>query len=191
MTLTTRHQWLIGLGLVLLLIMTRGHHVASVAALPSASWAIFFLAGVYLSSRWAFPALLAGAGLLDFAAVTWGGVSSFCISPAYGFLLPAYGALWLAGRWYARCYSFQWRTLMPLGVSLLGGATLCELLSSGGFYFLSGRFAEPTLAEFGGRLLQYFPGMLTNLLVYVGGAALIHLAVVALRDVVKRHQAAG
>ncbi|WP_234406193.1 hypothetical protein [Methylobacillus glycogenes] len=54
---------------------------------------MFFLAGVYLRPVWAFPALLALAGGLDLAAVTWGGVDNFCTSPAYGFLLPAYGTL--------------------------------------------------------------------------------------------------
>lgn len=188
MHLDIRQQWMIGLGLVVLMVMTRGHHFASVAALPAASWAVFFLAGVYLRSVWVFPALLAAAGLLDVAAITWGGVSSFCVTPAYAFLMPAYGALWLAGRWYAGRHSEQWRSLIALGASVLLGALICELLSSGGFYFLSGRFAQPGLTEFGNRLLQYFPASLSNLVCYVGLATLIHVAGVHRPRALRRHR---
>jgi hypothetical protein len=115
---------------------------------------------------------LALAGGLDFAAVTWGGVSNFCTSPAYPFLIPAYGSLWLAGR----CYSFGVQALPKLGASLLGGSMLAELFSSGGFYFLSGRYAEPTLAEFGARLVKYYPHALETLAFWMGIAIVVHLA---------------
>lgn len=49
--------------------VTRGYHFTPLEHLPSASWAVFFLAGISLSSRWVFPAVLAEAALLDFAAV--------------------------------------------------------------------------------------------------------------------------
>ncbi|NOX09105.1 MAG: hypothetical protein GXP22_06405 [Gammaproteobacteria bacterium] len=155
------------------MVITRGHHFASLHDLPGASWAIFFLAGVYLRSAWALAGLFALTWLLDFSAYAWGGGSRFCFSPAYVFLLPAYSALWLAGHWYARQYQFEWRTLLPLVISVLLGAFACEVFSSGGFYFFSGRFAEPTLAEFGVRLLRYFPGYLQSLAFYVGIAAMI------------------
>jgi hypothetical protein len=176
MNLKKSHQILIGLVLVALMIATRGHHFASITHLPSASWAVFFLAGVYLRPVWAFAGLLALAGGLDFAAVTWGGVSNFCTSPAYPFLLPAYGSLWLAGRWFAKHYSFGVQALPRLGASLLGGAVLAELFSSGGFYFFSGRYAEPTLAEFGMRLVKYFPHALETLAFWMGIAIVVHVA---------------
>jgi hypothetical protein len=176
LTLKKSHQLLIGLVLVALMIATRGHHFASITHLPSASWAVFFLAGVYLSPAWAFVGLLALAGGLDFAAVTWGGVSNFCTSPAYPFLIPAYGSLWLAGRWFAKHYSFGVQALPKLGASLLGGSMLAELFSSGGFYFLSGRYAEPTLAEFGARLVKYYPHALETLAFWMGIAIVVHLA---------------
>ncbi|OGI42131.1 MAG: hypothetical protein A2150_07430 [Candidatus Muproteobacteria bacterium RBG_16_64_11] len=174
LTLSTRHQAAIGLGLAALLIVTRGQHFASLHSLPGASWAVFFLAGIYLRPLWALPALLGLAWLLDFAAFTWGGASGFCLTPAYVFLLPAYSALWFAGRWYARRHCFTWRTLLPLGAAMLAGAAVCELFSSGGFYFFSGRFAEPNLAEFGVRLVKYFPSYLQSVGFYVGIAAVIH-----------------
>ncbi|MGR9107143.1 MAG: hypothetical protein ACU843_09465 [Gammaproteobacteria bacterium] len=172
---STSNQLTIGSILVLLIVATRGHHFASLTNLPGASWAAFFLAGIYLRPVAAFAGLLALTWILDFAAVRFGGVSSYCISPAYVFLLPAYGSLWLAGRWYAARHCFAWRSLGLLACAMLVGGLACELLSSGGFYLFSGRFAESSLAEFGGRLLQYFPPYLESLSFYVGVAALAHV----------------
>jgi hypothetical protein len=174
LTLSNRNQLIIGTVLVLLVIATRGQHFATLHSLPGASWAVFFLAGVYLRPRWALPGLLALTWMLDFAAYTWGGASGFCLTPAYVFLLPAYSALWFAGRWYAGRYRFEWRTLLPLGAAMLAGAAVCELFSSGGFYFFSGRFAEPTFAEFGARLVKYFPPYLQSVAFYAGIAAVVH-----------------
>jgi hypothetical protein len=102
LTLSKTNQIIIGIVLAVLIIATRGHHFASINSLPSASLAVFFLAGLYLRPTWVFPSLLALCAGLDFSAITYGGVSSFCVTPAYGFLLPAYGVMWLAGRWFAK-----------------------------------------------------------------------------------------
>lgn len=176
MNLDKRYQFWIGLALVALLAVTRGHHFATLENLPSASWAVFFLAGFYLRGAWAFTLLLGEAVFLDYAAITFGGVSSFCVTPAYGFLLPAYGVLWLAGRWFAARYRLAWSALLPFSAAFLLGAVASELFSSGGFYFFGGRFAEPTLAEFGARLTQYFPRMLSSFAFWIATATVIHLA---------------
>ncbi len=185
-----RTQLLVGLLLAMLMAVTRSHHAADLTHLPDASWAVFFLAGFYLPTL-AFGGLLALAALIDYVAITWGGVSSFCVSPAYGFLLPAYGALWLAGRRFADAYFASWQALKPLLTNLLLGAALCELISSGAFYFFSGRYAEPNLIEFGTRLLRYFPASLQAVLMYVGAAALIHLLVISLQLRQTRRQLPG
>ncbi len=174
---TTREPLWIGLALVTLMAATRGQHLAALDyPLPDASLALFFLAGFYLRPAWAFAALCAEALVIDLVAVTWGGVSGFCLSPAYVLLAPAYGVMWAAGRWYAGRYRFAWSTLGALAASLLGAAAVAELLASGGFYLFSGRFAEPSLLELGARLLSYFPTSLGALLLYVGLAALVHTA---------------
>lgn len=173
----------VGAVLALLLIATRGQHFATLHSLPGASWAVFFLAGVYLRPVWVLPALLAFVWGLDFTPHLLSGASlaeimnggqAFCLTPAYVFLLPAYAALWFAGRWYAGRHRFAWQTLLPLLAATFAGAAVCELFSSGGFYFFSGRFAEPTLAEFVGRLVTYFPRYLQSLAFYVGIAAVVH-----------------
>lgn len=171
---STRTQLTIGIVLALLMGVTRGYHFTPLEQLPSASWAVFFLAGVYLRSRWVFPALLAEAAALDFAAITWAGVSDFCVSPAYGFLLPAYGTLWLAGHWYANRHRDAVTTLIPLTLSVLVGAAVCEVISSGSFYFLSGRFGQTTVTQFAHNFTLYFPYSLSSLAFYVFIAGMIH-----------------
>ncbi len=176
LTLSTRNQITIGLMLALLMIITRGHHFASLHSLPGASWVIFFLAGVYLRPVGSLFIFFALSWWLDFAAYTWGGTSGFCLTPAYIFLLPAYSSLWLAGRWYANQHQMEWRTLIPFSLSIVAGLTFCELFSSGGFYFFSGRFEETTLIEFGQRLIAYFPLYIESFLFYIGIVVAIHTA---------------
>jgi hypothetical protein len=174
LTLSLRNQMAIGLLLILLMILTRSHHFASVHNLADASWVIFFLAGLYLRSAWPLPSFFVLSWWLDFAAYTWGGVSDFCLTPAYGFLLPAYASLWLAGRWYAKRYQFTGHTFLPLSVSIMTGLILCGLFSSGGFYFFSGRIADPNMGEFGEQLIKYFPLYVETFVFYMGIAIVIH-----------------
>lgn len=176
MQLEQRHQLGIGAGLAALILATHGHHFASLLHLPPATWAVFFLGGLYLKRAWVFAALLAEVVIIDYLAITQGGVSAFCVSAAYGFLLPAYGTLWLAGRWFAKHYRLSFKALPALLASLAASVTLAELFTSGGFYFFSGRFADTSLAEFGSRLAQYFPGTLEAFAFWIGIALLVHVA---------------
>ncbi len=183
LTLANRHQLMIGTVLALLIVTTRNEHFITLHTLPAASWAAFFLAGVYLRPLWVLPAMLAFVWGLDFfphlasgaslAEIVSGG-HAFCLTLAYFFLVPAYGALWFAGRWYAGQHRFQWRTLLPLVGAALAGVTLCEVISSGGFYFFSGRFADTTLVEFGSRLMRFFPASVQAFAFYLVSGAAVH-----------------
>jgi hypothetical protein len=180
--LNLRHQTLVGFLLTLLMLVTRGHHDFTPVHLPDASWAIFFLVGLYLRPGWLFPGFFLLAAGMDYVAITWGGVSSFCVTGAYLFLVPAYGALWFAGRSYTSWAALSRRDLAPLVLYALAGTLLCELISSGGFFFFSGRFVEPSLGEFAGRLATYLPGNLVNQTLYLGLAAVVHGLFSLLRD---------
>lgn len=175
-----RHQILLGLFLTALMAATRGQHLA-VLALPDASLAVFFLAGVWLRPAWTFPALFAASALIDAVAVTWGGVSPFCISPAYVLLVPAYAAPWAAGRWYAEHHRLAWSTLAPLVAAVLASGALAELFSTGGFYLFSGVFPDPTLEGLVMGLLKYLPTSLIHLAFYLGLAALAYLSLALVR----------
>lgn len=174
-SIAPRHQLLLGLALAALMAATRGQHFA-VLSLPDASLAVFFLAGVWLRPAWAFPALFAVSTLIDAAAVGWAGVGAACITPAYAMLVPADGALWAAGRWYAGPHRRAWSTLAPLiGAAALGG-TLSEVFSTGGYYLFSGAFAAPSMEGLVAGVLRYLPATLTHLAFYLGVAVLAWLA---------------
>lgn len=187
MQFNPRQQGVIAALLGVLVLATHGHHFASALNLPPATWVVFFAAGFYLRRAAVFAALLAEVVVLDYLAVTMGGVSSFCLSPAYGFMLPAYGGLWLAGRWFAQRYSFHVKALPALGASFAGGFTLAEMFSSGGFYFFSGRFAETSMSEFATRLVQYFPYSLQSFAFWVSVLAIVHIAFVLARGKSGQH----
>lgn len=188
MSLSKRSQMIIALFLICLMFVTRGHHFATLNHLPSASWAILFLAGFYISSKWMFPLLLIQAALMDFIVTTWGGVNSYCISPAYPLLIPAYGALWLAGRWYARHYQFNGKALLLLISTVVLATGISTVLSGGGFYFFSGRYAEPSLIEYAHRFVIYFPKNLSNMAFYLTIAVICQLAVTSVKGSQKHHQ---
>ena len=172
-------QTVIGAVLVALLVITRGHHLPEIKhLLPSASWAVFFLAGIYLRPAWALAGLLGLAAFVDYAAISRGGVSGFCVSPAYIALLPAYGLLWYAGRWYAGRHRFETATLLPLALTVFFATAACELITSGSFYLYSGYFTDSTLQEFAGRFIAYFPSSLRAMAFWIGTSALIHFVAV-------------
>ena len=170
---------LIGIALAALMAATRGQQLAPLGQhLPDASLAVFFLAGFYLGRVRVFLALFAFATLIDLTAVGWGGVSGYCLTPAYWLLVPAYGSVWAAGRWYGRRHQETAATLPVLAGALLVGGLASEAFASGGFYLFSGRFAEPSLVGFAHSLVDYLPGTLLTLFSYVGLAVLVHLSLV-------------
>jgi hypothetical protein len=169
-----RTQWLIGLFLALLMVVTRSHQISLQYHFYDASSAIFFLAGMYLAPRRVFIALCMLAAAIDWTAINAGGISNICITPAYAMLLPAYASLWAAGRWYKQHHRDTLMTLVPLFASAAAASFIAELFSSGGFYFLGGQFADVTLAGFIPRLVEYFPSMLRTMLMYVSLAAITH-----------------
>lgn len=168
--------------LVLLMVATRSQHFADATHLPDASWAVFFLAGILCGGWAALLGLLALAGTLDYAAIAHGGASAFCISPAYTMLVPAYGALYLGGQLYARWHRARVASLLPFTACAAAATVTCELLSSGGFYFLSGRFDSPSLAAFGERLLRYFPAVAESMAFYLLIAVIAYAAFALLRE---------
>lgn len=174
-TLSRRHSLGLAAALAALMAITRGSHFGSTALLPDASWAVFFLLGFYFRQRALLPLFLALAAGVDCLAVGQGGVDNYCLTPAYVFLLPAYASLWLAGRSFGARHRLELRTLPRFAVTAFAATFVCELVSSGSFYFLGGRFADASLHEFGSRLVQYFPLDLAGCALYLGCAAALHL----------------
>ncbi|HET6630680.1 MAG TPA: hypothetical protein VFG91_12965 [Woeseiaceae bacterium] len=174
-----RQQLAIGLILGGVMAATRFNHFGSPLSLPDASLAIFFLAGLYLGRPIWFPIFIAEAGLMDWAS-TAGGVSAWCVTPAYGFLIPTYAALWLAGRCYRRYARKEWRTLVPLCATLGAGLVSAFAISNGSFYLFSGYFAELAWDDYLRGVIGYFPAYAGYALVYTMLALCVHAAVLAL-----------
>ncbi len=173
MTACSRHtQTLIGLSLMAVMLATRFHHFGDALHLPDASWALFFLAGYYLSPLW-LAALMVQAVAIDVAAVGWMGVPDYCLTPAYGALQVAYLALWGGGRLAARQHADV------AGVARMGGIALASagiafLISNGSFYWLGGRVADTSLAQFGQTFVDYGPRFVAVMMLYLAVAALVH-----------------
>ena len=171
----------IALLLAVAMVATRFHHFGSAISLPDASLAIFFLAGFYLRSPLFFVAFFGEAALIDYVATTYAGVSDWCITPAYFFLVPAYAGIWFAGRWYATRHRQAWATLVPLVAALTVGTLAAFLISNASFYLLSGRFTDLSWIEYSARVAKYLPSYATSTFLYVSFAAFLHALMAAVR----------
>lgn len=143
---------------------------------PDASWAVFFLSGFYLYRFRAFALLLVEAVMIDYVATAHLGISSYCLSVAYLFVLPAYAALWFGGRWAARQWNVvTWRPIAWLALSVVVSATLCFALTNGSFYWLGGRHADANMSGWAANFAHWYPHFLAVPCVYVGLTVLVQL----------------
>jgi hypothetical protein len=155
--------------LVLLLAATRVNHFA---AIPDASWAVFFIGGFYLArwTRWAFPLLMVFAVLVDWIVIRSSGLD-----------------FWAGGMLLGRNYqSARWPVLAKGALLLVASVAVCHLLAQGGFYWTSRNVAEPTLAGWAQNYVQWFGPYLRTTAIYVALAAALQLAV---EQVLKLQQA--
>ncbi|BBD99164.1 hypothetical protein SAMIE_1026650 [Sphingobium amiense] len=167
----SRHDLALFGALVLVMLATRTHYVSNLVHLPDTSLASFFVLGFFVRRPWAFAGLFLLAVVIDFIMIGWLGRSSFCVTPAYWMLAPAYGTMWLAGRFGAERLGPVASALPLLLLLLVAAAFLSQLFSSGGFYFLGDRFADPSLAGFLPRLARHFPLTLYSTLLWSAVAA--------------------
>ena len=162
---------------------TRLHHFAAV---PDASWAVFFVGGFYLHrwTRWAFPLLMALAVAIDWIVISGSGIdfwAHYCVSPGYWALVPAHLAMWAGGWWLQRhARGANWRSLGLLAASVVVATAVCHLFAQGGFYWTSSAVAEPTVAGWWKNYTDWLPAYLRVTAMYVGIAALAHVALARL-----------
>lgn len=177
--------------LVLLMAATRYNHFGSTVSMPDASLAVFFLAGIFLARQgWlallAFAALLLEAGGVDYYATQIQGVSDWCITPAYWFLIPTYASLWLGGSWFAARQKNTWRGLAEFaGIAWLA-TTIAFFVSNISFYALSGRIADMGAVEYASGVAKYYLPYLGSSFIYLAVAALLYVLLIA-----GRKQSAG
>lgn len=157
--------------------LTRVPFAAGMLHLADASWAVFFVAGYYLAAqwRWMLPSLMALATGIDLIVTQHMGISDYCMTPAYAFLVPTHAALWLGGAWFASHAKPQASSLLTLFTASFAAISVAFLLSNGSFYWLGNRGAAPSMDGWISNMAIWFPTFLGVTMAYIGIAAAIHV----------------
>ena len=153
--------------LIFFLGLTRFNHFGSAIALPDASWAVFFLAGFWIQAKGLFPILILESVIVDYFAIQHG-VSGWCVSSAYAFLVPSYAALWFSGFYFRkRNQEMQWKTIGYFFIWVWLGVTTAFFISNESFYRLSGKFSQLNWFEFYRQVFVYYKAYLITTYLYV------------------------
>lgn len=169
----------IAAALVLLMAATRYSHFGSAVSLPDASYAVFFLGGLYLGRMRGALAMLAllllEAALVDYFAINFREVSGWCVTSAYSFLVFAYGALWFVGRWYAPRHNLTGKGLLGLFAAAVAAGSAAFVIANVSFYLLAGYFDSMSVAEFASRVAQYYGSYVAVAVLYIGVAVCVQM----------------
>lgn len=174
-----------------LLVLTRATHLGSALHLPDAAAAVFFLGGFYFAGSALFSTAAPGSqsrlrpslfwlffGIsvaLDFSLFFAGRTSGFCLTPGYLAMLPAYWILWQGGRLVARSRASGTQLLLTGALSWAAVGSVSYLLRNAAFYWFSGRYPDPNMAQYLERLSTYFLPFVTAPVVYLAAAAALHV----------------
>lgn len=163
--------------IALLMLLTRGSHVLTAVSLPDASLALFLLGGLLLGRAAWFVVFFMLASAIDFGAAAFDPWQAFCLTDGYWGLIPAYGALWLGGRWLAR----RADPFAPLAYAATALVTtfIAFVISTQTYYLFSGRFPNNGVQETIQHGWNYLPGYLGYAALYF---ALIWIAARLLRQ---------
>ena len=173
----TAQTTLVAIALLAVMAATRSHHFTSLLGPGDATLAAFFLGGLFLRRATWLALFLGMAGLIDFVAVQ-GGTSAWCITPGYALLAPAYGALWLAGRWSTGALRSPAGLLRSAGL-LAGAVAVFFVISNVGFYAFADAVAGMSAIDYALRVATYLPGYLVQAFAYSGAG--LALALVLMR----------
>lgn len=157
--------------LLFVLALTRVGHFGSVVSLPDASLAVFLLGGLWLGGMGYFATLMAAAFGIDVYLARTATEAGWCLTPAYWGLLPAYGVMWLAGRWLAR--RPQLPVLRFTGVAL-AAVGIAFLISNLTFWAFSGNFGDMSLPDYAAAVVKYFPPYLGSAALYLALGWAVH-----------------
>jgi hypothetical protein len=178
--LTSRNELMMGLLLLLILIVTRSgisrSHFGTHLNLPDASWAVFWLTGALTVKRWWPAVLMIACVAVDYWVIA-GGVSDYCFTPAYPFLIPAYFSLWAMGGWSRAQLPVRSTSILSAALSLFIGVSACFLISNLGFYLSSGYFGAMSALHYAQAVSRYFPHYLLTTSAYAVAGVLIHYVV--------------
>ena len=165
--------------LTLLMLATRTHHFASLNNLPSASIAIFFLAGMYLRNMKAFWFFYILSVTIDLASSYYRGQFGDCITSSYPALVLSYGAMFVVG-YYSRpnWQKNSWQiNIIKMALALFIASSIAFFISNGSYYALSGKFPDLSWAEYATRVDKYYLKSISNPVFYVISAIVIDFTV--------------
>jgi len=173
-----RTIWIVT-ALVLLMALTRYNHFGSSVTLPDASYAVFFLGGLFLGRMRGGLAilgvLLLEATLVDVYAINFQGVSAWCVTSAYGFLMLAYVVLWFVGRWYAPRHDLTVKGLLGLFTYAAIAGSLAFVIANVSFYLLAGYFGSMSVSEYVASVMQYYGSYVEVAVLYIGCAVVVQM----------------
>lgn len=174
MTIFQNKTFWVGVSLVLLMFATRSNlisHFGTKLFLPDASYAVFFLGGLFLGRVRGALAILAvlifESAWVDFYAINFHGVSAYCVTSAYGFLVFAYAALWFVGRGFAPRYELTGRGILGLMAATLVAGSSAFVIANISFYLLAGYFGSMSIVEYISRVSQYYGSYVAVMAMYV------------------------
>ena len=162
-----------------LMLATRTHHFASLNHLPSASIAIFFLAGMYLRNMKAFWFFYTLTLVIDLASSYFRGQFGDCITTSYPALVLSYGVMFAAGfytkpNWQQSAWQ---NNIIKVALGLFVASSIAFFISNGSYYALSGKFPELSWAEYATRVDKYYFRSISNPVFYVISAIVIHFTI--------------
>jgi len=171
----------IGAALVSLMAATRYQHFGSALTLPDASYAAFFLGGLFLGRVRGALAILAvlilEAALVDFYAINFNGISAYCVTSAYGFMIFAYAALWFVGRWFAPRYELTGKGILGLTGATVVAGSAAFIIANVSFYLLAGYFDSMSVVEYVSRVSPYYGSYVAVMAMYVGFAVGVQMLI--------------
>lgn len=160
------------------MLLTRGSHVLTSVSLPDASLALFLFGGLYLKRAGWFALFFILAAVIDFGAAALDPAQGFCLTDGYWGLIPAYGAMWLGGRWLANRQDAY--APLPYASTAVITTIAAFVISTQSYYLFSGRFPDAGLVESMQHGWEYLPSWLGFSVMYF---AIVWVAERVLRSV--------
>lgn len=165
--------------LTFLMIATRGNHFATFNSLPSASTAVFFIAGMYLrkiKDFWFFYLL---SIVIDLTSSYSRGQFGDCLTTSYPLLAFSYGAMFAAGYYVRANWTEQSVTsnIVKISLALFFASSVAFFISNGSYYVLSGKFVDLSWAEYASRVDKYFFKSISRPVFYIVAAIAIDWAI--------------